>query len=390
MSDHLRREESDRTVDRLSVFREQLDGLTRQTRRRSLIARGGIDFSSNDYIGLAGSERLSDAVREALNHGVPVGAAGSRLLRGHTDAHAAFEDKAARFFGAEAALGFGGGYVANFAVITTLPQRGDLLLMDALSHASTHEGARAGRAEVQLFRHGDVEHARDLIQAWRRAGHIGAVWIAVESLYSMDGDAAPLDQLAKLADQHGFLLVDEAHATGVYGADGRGLAHHLEGRENVLTLHTLGKALGGSGALVCGAKCLIDFMINRCRPFIFATAPSPLMAVAGSEALDILRDEPWRRDALRDHVTAFGAELSRRLPQLSVSGSQIIPLIVGPESATMDLAARIQQRGFDVRGIRPPTVPEGTSRLRVSLTLNATPADVIRLAETLEELWPDL
>nr|WP_318272711.1 8-amino-7-oxononanoate synthase [Paracoccus saliphilus] len=377
-------------MDRLEKYRQNLDGLAAESRLRRLAPRHGLDFSSNDYIGLAQSPRLVAAAADALARGVPVGAAGSRLLRGNTDEQEAFEEEAARFFGVGAALGFGGGYVANFAVITTLPQRGDLLLMDALSHASTHEGARAGRADVKTFRHGDVGHAEDVITRWREAGNTGAVWIAVESLYSMDGDIAPLDELAALADRHGFLLVDEAHATGVYGTQGRGLAHHLEGRDNVLTLHTLGKALGGSGALICGAKCLIDFMINRCRPFIFATAPSPLMAAVGREALAILRDEPWRRAELQGHVAAFGAEMAARLPQVPLSGSQIVPLIVGPNAETMALAAQVQARGFDVRGIRPPTVPEGTSRLRVSLTLNVTRAEVIRLAEVLEELWPDL
>lgn len=377
-------------MDWLERYRCDLDALDQAGRRRSLSDRDGIDFSSNDYLGLAGSERLRAAVSQALADGAPVGAAGSRLLRGQTETQAAFENKAATFFGSEAALGFGGGYVANFALLSTLPQRGDLLLMDALSHASTHEGARAGRAEIRHFRHGDVNHAADLIAAWRRDGQTGAVWIAVESLYSMDGDRAPLDDLAALANQHGFLVIDEAHATGVYGPEGRGLAHALEGRENVLTLHTLGKALGGSGALICGPRCLIDFMVNRSRPFIFATAPSPLMAAAGSAALDILRDEPWRREALQGHVATFTDQLARRLPQLAPSGSQIVPLIVGPDAGTMTLAARIRERGFDVRGIRPPTVPEGTSRLRISLTLNAGRDDIVRLAETLEELWPDM
>lgn len=377
-------------MDRLATYRRDLQGLAGDARLRSLAERRGIDFSSNDYLGLAQSDRMRAAVVRALDAGVPVGAAGSRLLRGNTDQQAGFEDAAARFFGAEAALGFGGGYVANFAVITTLPQRGDLLLMDALAHASTHEGARAGRAEVASFRHGDVGHAEDVITAWRRAGNTGAVWIAVESLYSMDGDRAPLDDLMRLADAHGFLLIDEAHATGVFGPRGRGLAHHLEGRDNVVTLHTLGKALGGSGALICGARVLIDFLVNRCRPFIFATAPSPLMAAAGLEALAMLQDEPWRQATLAGHVVAFHDQLARRLPQVPLSGSQIVPLIVGPNAETMALAAQVQARGFDVRGIRPPTVPEGTSRLRVSLTLNATRADVLRLAETLEDLWPDL
>lgn len=377
-------------MDRLATYRRDLQGLAGDARLRSLAERRGIDFSSNDYLGLAQSDRMRAAVVRALDAGVPVGAAGSRLLRGNTDQQAGFEDAAARFFGAEAALGFGGGYVANFAVITTLPQRGDLLLMDALAHASTHEGARAGRAEVASFRHGDVGHAEDVITAWRRAGNTGAVWIAVESLYSMDGDRAPLDDLMRLADAHGFLLIDEAHATGVFGPRGRGLAHHLEGRDNVVTLHTLGKALGGSGALICGARVLIDFLVNRCRPFIFATAPSPLMAAAGLEALAMLQDEPWRQATLAGHVVAFHDQMARRLPQVPLSGSQIVPLIVGPNAETMALAAQVQARGFDVRGIRPPTVPEGTSRLRVSLTLNATRADVLRLAETLEDLWPDL
>lgn len=377
-------------ADRLAVFRDQLAALDVQARRRRLSARAGIDFSSNDYLGLAGSPRLADAARRALDAGVPVGAAGSRLLRGNVDLQEAFEAEAAQFFGAAAVLGFGGGYVANFAMLSTLPQRGDLLLLDELSHASTNEGARMARAELRHFRHGDVGHAADVIADWRAAGNRGTVWIAVESLYSMDGDIAPLDDLAALADAHGFLVVDEAHATGIYGPDGRGLAHHLEGRENVLTLHTLGKALGGSGALICAAKPLIDFMINRSRPFIYATAPSPLMAAVGIEALAVLRDEPERRAALQGHVALLTAELARRLPQLKTSGSQIVPLIVGGDAQTMDLAARIQAKGFDVRGIRPPTVPEGTSRLRVSLTLNATRDDVVRLAEALEELWPDM
>lgn len=375
-------------MDRLAVYREQLGALAADARLRRLAPREGVDFSSNDYIGLAGSARLRDAVAAALQAGVRVGATGSRLLRGHDDVQAAFEAKAARYFGAEAALGFGGGYVANFAILTTLPQRRDLLLMDALSHASTHEGARAGRAEVAQFRHNDVGHAADVIARWRAGGGRGAVWIAVESLYSMDGDFAPLDDLAALADAQGFLVVDEAHATGVYGPGGRGLAHAFEGRGNVVTLHTLGKALGGSGALVCGARVLVDFLINRCRPFIFATAPSPLMAAAGAEALDVLRDEPWRREALAGHIALFRAEMAARLPHVPVGHSQIMPLIVGGNAETMALATAVQARGFDLRGIRPPTVPAGTARLRLALTLNVGRDDIVRLARTLEALWP--
>lgn len=377
-------------AERLTPFRDQLSVLQGESRLRSLIGRDGVDFASNDYLGLAGSPRLAQAVRAALDAGVPVGAAGSRLLRGNADLHERLEAEAADFFGAEAALGFGGGYVANVAFLSTVPQRGDLILMDALSHASTHEGARAGRADVSRFAHGNPQAAQDVITKWRVGGGKGAVWICVESLYSMDGDRAPLDDLAAIADREGFLVVDEAHATGVFGPNGRGLSHHLEGRENVITLHTLGKALGGQGALICGARVFRDFMINRARPFIFATAPSPLMAAAGVEALAILRDQPGLQAQLAALVGLFEAELRRRLPQLAVSGSQIQPLIVGQNAPTMALAAGLQARGFDIRGVRPPTVPQGQARLRVSLTLNVSVADIVALADALEELWPDL
>lgn len=378
------------TPDRLAPFRADLAALEAAGRTRRLILRAGVDFASNDYLGLAGHPRLAAAVQAALADGVPVGAAGSRLLRGNTDWQEAFEINAAAFFGAEAALGFGGGYQANVAVVSTLPQRGDLLLMDALSHASTRDGARLARAEVAEFRHNDSGHAEDVITEWRARGGKGAVWIAVESLYSMDGDRAPLDDLAQLADREGFLIVDEAHATGVWGPGGKGLSYALEGRENVITLHTLGKALGGSGALLCLPAVLRAALINRARPFIFATAPSPLMAVAGGAALDLLRDEPDLPQRLHDHIALFSQEMSTRLPHLPMSGSQIVPLIVGEDAATMRLAAAVQAEGFDVRGIRPPTVPPGTARLRVSLTLNASAEDVVRLAATLERLWPDL
>lgn len=377
-------------MDRLSVFRHDLGAIAAAGRTRQLSPREGVDFASNDYLGLAGSARLADAVRRALDAGVPVGAAGSRLLRGNTEWHEAFEQTAARFFGAESALMFGGGYQANVAALATLPQRGDLVLMDALSHASTREGARLTRADLAECRHNDAGHAGEVIADWRKRGGKGAAWICVESLYSMDGDRAPLDDLAALADREGFLVVDEAHASGVWGPDGRGLSHALEGRENVVTLHTLGKALGCSGAVLTLPRILREFLVNRGRPFIFATAPSPLMAVAATEALAILKDEPERRETLYRLIDLFTAEMARRLPQLPPSGSQIVPLIVGAEAPTMQLAARLQEAGMDVRGIRPPTVPEGTCRLRLSLTLNASSDDVLRLAALLEDAWPDL
>jgi len=358
------------TAAGLASYQASLDELADASRLRSLAPRQGLDFTSNDYLGLAASARLAGAVTAAIARGTPVGAGGSRLLRGNAPEHEALEARAAAFFHAERALFFGSGYAANYALLSTLPQRGDLLILDALVHASAHEGARAGRAQVTQAAHNDAGAFEEAMRTWREGGGRGRVWLAVESLYSMDGDRAPLDDLAAVAERHdAMLLIDEAHATGIYGPDGRGLAASLEGRDNVIALHTCGKALGGAGALISGPSVLCDFLVNRCRPFIYSTAPSPLMAVAALEALEILRDEPERRQRLADLVSA-AARAALASGAATPTGSQILPVIVGDDRAALTLAAGLQRRGFDVRAIRPPTVPMGTARLRISITLN--------------------
>lgn len=363
-----------------------LRGLERKSRLRTLAPRAGFDFASNDYLGLASSERLKQAVLTAIESGTPVGAAGSRLLRGNAPEHEALESQAADFFGCERALYFGGGYIANFAVLTTLPQKGDLLVLDSLAHASMYEGAEAGRAGFVIAAHNDVGAFEAAIVSWRKSGGTGRIWIVVESLYSMDGDLAPLGALVALADKHdAFLYVDEAHATGIHGPEGRGLSAAFEGRENILSLHTCGKALGASGALVTLSKTLCEYLINRARPFIYATAPSPLMAVAVSEALNIVRDEPERRQQLTSLIAFAGRELTARSNDLMPSGSQIMPVIIGDNGRTMNIAYGMQARGFDVRGIRPPTVPEGTARLRISLTLNVDEVTISAMLDALAD-----
>ena len=358
-----------------------LADLAERSRARRLAARAGRDFSSNDYLALAGDPALAAAVRDAIDAGVPIGSGGSRLLRGNHEAHEALETEAAAFFSAESALYFSTGYAANAALLATLPQRGDLIVHDALVHASAHEGMRLGRAEVRAAAHNDVGDFEDAILDWRHAGGTGRVWIAVESLYSMDGDRAPLADLAALADRHeAILLADEAHATGVFGANGRGLAAALAGRENLITLHTCGKALGGEGALLCGPQVVRDFLINRGRAFIFSTAPSPLMAAAVSAALRLIA-EPERRARLQALIARAEALLAP--VGVQATGSQILPLVLGEDARTMAAAAALQDLGFDVRGIRPPTVPAGTSRLRISLTLNVDETDVAALADAL-------
>ncbi|WP_396592691.1 8-amino-7-oxononanoate synthase [Brevundimonas sp. R86498] len=369
----------------LDRHRAHLDRLEDMGRLRALGPRRGVDFASNDYLGLAGSAALGAAVSAALGRGVPVGSGGSRLLRGNHSEHEALEAEAAAVFGAGAALYFSSGYAANAALLATLPQTGDLVVHDSLIHASAHEGMRLGRAATATAVHNDVDAFGAAITAWRAAGGTGRIWIAVESLYSMDGDRAPLDDLAALADRHdAFLLIDEAHATGVFGPGGRGLAAHLEGRENVITLRTCGKALGCEGALVCGDPTVIDFLVNRGRGFIFSTAPSPLMAAACRAALDLM-GEDGLRTRLDGLISDAGSLFADRLG-VAPTGSQIIPVILGDDARTMAVAAALQSQGFDVRGIRPPTVPAGTARLRVSLTLNVGLTEVEALADAMEPL----
>jgi 8-amino-7-oxononanoate synthase len=365
------------------THREQLDALEAAGRLRSLNPRAGGDFSSNDYLGLANSPRLRDAVLDALLSGVAIGSGGSRLLRGNDPEHERLEAEAAAFFGCESALYFSSGFAANEALFGTLPQRGDLVVYDALIHASTHEGMRCGRAERASAEHNDVDAFADAIRNWRRAGGKGRAWIAVESLYSMDGDRAPIDDLAMLADKEDtFLVIDEAHAVGVFGPDGRGLAAHLDGGENVVVLRTCGKALGVEGGLLCLPRLFHDFLVNRGRGFIFSTAPSPLMARAVGEALRILADEPERRIALQERVKL--AEQVLGIAGIPASGSQIIPVILGEDGRAMRVAGLLQEAGYDVRGIRPPTVPAGTSRLRISVTLNASESEIRGLGEALQ------
>ncbi len=354
----------------LNSHANALEALARRGRLRQLTLRTGHDFTSNDFLGLAASPELAAAARDAINRGVPIGSGGSRLLRGNHEEHEALELEAAAFFGAETALYFGGGFPANAALLSTLPARADLVVHDSRIHASAHEGMGLTKARCVEVQHNDPQSFEDAIVAWRRAGGVGRPWIAVESVYSMDGDIAPLAALMAIADRHeAYLLVDEAHATGVLGPDGRGLAAPFEGRDNLICLHTCGKGLGASGALVTGPRVIRDFLINRARAFIYATAPSPLMAAVVRRALVIAADEPWRREALAARVAHVRGRLEAECG-LKPSPTHIQPVIVGSDRRAVALAQRLQDQGYDIRAIRPPTVQEGTARARIILSLN--------------------
>jgi len=360
-----------------------LESLAAKGRLRALSQTRGRDFTSNDYLALAESDRLRQAATEALARGVPLGAGGSRLLRGNHPEHEALEEEAASFFGSETALYFPTGFAANAAIAATLPRREDLIVYDSLMHASFRDGLEPGRIQAIEAPHNDVGAMDAIITGWRAAGGKGRAWIAVETLYSMDGDRAPLAELVTLAAKHdAMLLLDEAHTTGVHGDQGRGLGAQYEGAPNIISLHTCGKGLGAAGALVCMPKLYRDFLVNRGRAFIYSTAPSPLMAAVVRSSLKISAGAEQERAQLRNLVRH--AEERMRGLGLPVSGSQIQPVILGEDRRAVAVAEALQAKGHDVRAIRPPTVPEGTARLRIALTLHVTPQDLDALFADLE------
>ena len=353
-----------------------LAALARKGRLRKLTQRAGRDFTSNDYLGLAESDALRDAATAALARGVPLGAGGSRLLRGNHPEHEALEVEAATFFGSEAALYFPTGFAANAALLETLPRREDLIVHDALIHASVRDGLDPTRVPVVETAHNDVGAMEDAIKSWRGRGGKGRIWLAVETLYSMDGDRAPLADLVALADRtDAMLLLDEAHATGVYGPQGRGLGAAYEGRANVISLHTCGKALGASGGLVTLPHLYREFLVNRSRAFVYSTAPSPLMAAVVREALKLSATADGARARLQALV-AHTARLMGGNPGWQASDSQIQPIILGADSRAVHFAEGLDALGYDIRAIRPPTVPEGTARLRLAITTHIKEADL--------------
>lgn len=367
----------------LERYATALAAFEEQNRLRRLMPAAGADFASNDYLGLAHHPAIKQAVLDALDTGTAIGAGAARLLRGNHPAHEQLEEFAAAHFATPSALYLATGYSANFALFSTLAQAGDAVFFDSLSHASTREGIYASKAERVELPHNDPTAFDDALTRWRAGNAGGQAWIAIESLYSMDGDFSPLAEFAAIARAHdAMLVIDEAHATGVHGASGRGLSEQLGFSENIILVHTCGKALGVQGALICAAREIIEYLVNKARPFVFSTAPSPLMAVAVKRALELVARTPERRTALKE-LYGFAHQRLGELTDLPSPPSQIIPVILGDDQSALDCAAQLQTRGFDVRAIRPPTVPEGTARLRVSITLNVSLEQIVALTRAL-------
>jgi glycine C-acetyltransferase/8-amino-7-oxononanoate synthase len=328
---------------------------------------------SNNYLGLAGHPRVREAAAEAAL-GWGAGAGGSRLISGNMAPHRRLEERLAAFKGYEASLLFGSGYLANLGTISALAGRDTVVFSDELNHASIVDGCRLARAVTFVYRHGDVEHlAWGLAEAGERAS-----LIVTDGVFSMDGDVAPLEDLARLARAHGCrLMVDEAHATGAMGPGGRGSVAAADLSEEVdLVVGTLGKALGSYGAYVCASGELSEYLLNTARSFIFSTALPPPVLAAALAALELLEAEPERVRKLSANAATLREDLVAEGLAAGGGQSQIVPLEVGDAGRTMELCERLLERGVFAQGIRPPTVPPGSSRLRFSVMATHEQADL--------------
>ncbi len=349
--------------------------------------RALVNLCSNDYLGLAGDARLRAAAAAAAER-EGAGAGAARLVAGDLPIHGALEARLAAFKGTEAALLFSSGYHANAGVPAALVGRDDAVFSDVLNHASIVDGCLLSRAELVRYRHLDLAELADLLARTKARRRL----VVTDAVFGMDGDAAPLRELADLCDRHGAMLyVDEAHAAGVLGPTGAGLAEALgvTGRVDV-HMGTLGKALGAFGAYVGGERRLVDLLVSRARTFVFTTALPPAACGAALAALDVVRDEPGRRERLHALTARMKAGLARLGFDVSRVVAPIFPVVLGTEERALAASRALRARGFFVRAIRPPTVPRGTSRLRVSLTAAHAPGQVDAFLGALEEVLPGL
>ena len=365
----------DRVSRRLQTIRES--GL-----ERTLRAPRGVDLSSNDYLCLSTHPRIKEATADAARQG-GVGSTGSRLLRGHRPAFDDVERRFAELKGAERALYFSSGYLANLAVVTTFAEKGDVVFSDERNHASVIDACRLSRAERVIFPHNDAEALERHISRQPDANRQRFVF--AESLFSMDGDIAPLQRYAQIcSDARATLVVDEAHAVGVYGERGSGMIEHVGLDANsCVSINSAGKALGVGGAFVAGPAWAIEYLIQLARPFIFSTAPPPAMAAALAASLDVIASEPERRARLASRVARLHESLDSYGFVFPCQRTHILPIVLGGNDRALAAADRLQTEGFDVRAVRPPSVPEGTARLRVSLNVGLDDNTIDRFASVL-------
>ena len=363
---------------------QRLDSLRAQSQLRTLDTPGGININSNDYLGLTTDPRLKQAVLDAVAHATAVGSTGSRLLSGNSREWEEAESKFAEFAGTDAALYFGSGYAANVGLLTSIFKPGDTVFSDARNHASLIDGIRLSGAAKAIYPHRDLNFLEHALRA--HVSDDGAKIIVTETVFSMEGDIAPITELLRLARTYGAALVlDEAHATGALGPHGRGIAaeHECE-REILAIVHTCGKALASAGAFVCGGNRLKEYLVNCARTFIFSTAMPPYFARQVQAALALASDADAERAHLREIACVLREDLAARGFDCGTSATHIVPVILGSNDMALHVASELQRNGFAVRAVRPPTVPAGTARVRFSLTSRLSLDDVGHLAQAMD------
>src|SRR5215472_14974389 len=373
--------------DALSSWKARLQqglrSLDERSQRRTLTEIHGVNFCSNDYLGLAENPVLREEVAEAIRHAQRVGGTGARLLSGQTEEWRELECAFTKFAGTESALFFTSGYAANVGLISALVGNDDVIFSDGLNHASLIDGMRLSGARRVIYPHRNLNVLEDALRQ-----EAGAPWrkvIVTESVFSMDGDIAPLAEIAALAEKYNAaLILDEAHATAVHGTAGRGLAFTMGLTGRVLAVvHTCGKALASAGAFVCGPAVLKEHLVNHARTFIFSTALPAYMALQIGAAMKLAEGMESERATLLRRAAAFRDALRREGFDTTETASQIVPVVLGSNEATLDAAEHLRREGFAVRGIRPPTVPPDGSRLRLSLTARIPQQELSRLLAAL-------
>ncbi len=344
--------------------------------------RALVNFSSNDYLGLANHQRLREAAHRAIDE-FGVGSGASPLVSGHLRVHARAEQRFAEFAGLPRALLFGSGYAANLGILGAFGGRDTAVFSDELNHACLIDGARLSRGAVHRYPHGDLAALAAALKESDAAVRI----VATDAVFSMDGDIAPLPGLLELCDRHdAWLLVDDAHGMGVIGATGRGTLEHFALRSpRIIYMATLGKALGGYGAFVAGESNVVEWLVQRARTYIYSTGLPPAAAATAIAALDLIEGDSSLVATLRDHIARFAAALKRAKVTATPSPTAIQPIVVGPAERALQASARLQERGFLVPAIRPPTVPDGTSRLRISLSAAHSAAEIEDLVTSLAQ-----
>lgn len=385
----------------LSDFNQQLSELAQADQLRvrrivdgpqdaSMIIDGKrmLAYASNDYLGLANHPKVVEAAMRALKR-YGLGAGASHLVSGHMRAHHELEEKLADYVGLQKALLFSSGYAANLGILTALAGRGDTIFADKLNHACLNDGALLSRAAFKRYPHGDLVRLEALLTASKPGGR---KLIVTDAVFSMDGDIAPVPELLKLAEAHDALLIlDDAHGFGVLGYRGKGSLEHFNlmnarASERIVYMATLGKAAGGYGAFVAGPEDIVEWILQSARSYIFTTATPPAIAAAMQASLEVMQEDRERLKHLRTLIDFFGDSLKLQYAKLPYSQTAIQPIVIGDNATTLAFAEALRERHMFVPAIRPPTVPQGTSRLRVSLSATHSADDLFDLITAITDL----